>query len=77
MTLSPTRLPLCCSRGQSRLVMAKRDLGRLAQKAALADQRNHNITRLKAAMVEQRKVIKMAEQAIVDHEADHADSGAA
>jgi hypothetical protein len=68
-----SKLPLCCSRIQSRLTMDKTNLGRLAQKAAVADQKNRDISKLRVAMDEARAVIRGDEQALIEHEAAHAD----
>lgn len=77
MPPTQTKLPICCARLQSRLTMDKTNLGRLAQKAAVADQRNRDISRLKVSIAETRKVIAADEQAIIDHDAEHAAGTAA
>ena len=64
--------PVCCARLSSRLVMEKAALGRLAHKAAASEQRARPIRNLSEKIAELRTSIAETEQAIVDHEADHA-----
>ena len=59
----------CCARKTSRLNINKAELGRLARRAARAPENPVWRERIAAA----KHQVKMAEQAIVDHEAEHAD----
>lgn len=77
MTQIATKMAPCCAKFQSMIGSEKANLRRLAQKAALADQKNRDISKLKAAMDRTRTLIAEAERNQVEHEADHAAEGAA
>lgn len=69
--------PQCCAKYQSMLSTEKANLRRLAQKAAVADQKNRDITKLKAAMDRSRDAIAEVEKRIVEHDSQHAAEAAA
>jgi hypothetical protein len=52
--------------------MDKANLGRLAKKAAVADQRNRDMSKFRQAILDAKQVIEDDKAAIVDHEAEHA-----
>jgi wobble nucleotide-excising tRNase len=72
MPVTTIKQPVCCARRTAKLTMDRANLGRLAQKAAAREQKNLDITALKAKIEECKAVVEADKQAIIDHEAEHA-----
>lgn len=68
----PQKLPACCSRLTGRVTHCEANVRSLATKAAVHDQKGHDITKLKRLMADAKVELKNARQILVDHEAEHA-----
>lgn len=66
------KMPPCCARRTAKLTMDKANLARLAQKTAIAAEKNRDTTRLVLKIEECKAIIANDEQAVIDHEAEHA-----
>lgn len=64
----------CCAKLAHTLRESKRELARLARLEAYHAQVGHNVSNFPALIANQRAVIKTSEKAIIDHEAEHAES---
>ena len=64
--------PVCCARRTAKLTMDKANLTRLAKKTATRSAKGLDISNFVAKIAECKAVIEADEQAIIDHEAEHA-----
>lgn len=67
-----TKMSPCCARLNSRIIVARDDLRRLARKAAVAAERGHSIEKFKTMIESAKTQVEDAERSLVDHEAEHA-----
>jgi len=70
------KLPLCCSKLQSKLTHDENNLRTLAQRASYAYSKNRDITKLKAMIADAKVAIAADKALITDHEAEHAGQSA-
>lgn len=67
----------CCSRRTGKLFHDQNNLHNLAKKAAFADAHGRDISKFKKLIAETKAAIEVDKQAIIDHEAEHADGSVA
>jgi hypothetical protein len=63
----------CCARMKAKLAAAEGDLKRNAIRAASAEQKGHPMGRWKLRIANDKEAVRRAKQAIIDHDAEHAD----
>lgn len=67
----------CCARRTSKLHHDQNVLRKYAQRAAFHSSKGRDITNLKRLIDETKVIIEADKQAIIDHEAEHAEGTAA
>lgn len=69
----PQKNEPCCARLQTRLTQVRNEIRSVAKIAAARDQKNRDITKQRLQLGELRAEKAVAEQQILDHEAEHAE----
>lgn len=70
--MTATKLSPCCARRHSQLIHEQTNLARLARKAASYQAKNRDLTKLKADIERAKAAVAEQQEALIDHEAEHA-----
>lgn len=67
-----TKQPPCCARLSGKVITLESELATVARRTAYAQSKNRDIERYKPKIAEAKRVLAMARERVIEHEAEHA-----